>query len=176
MGRYKHSNNPIWLCCLPLWHFVTQRVAPFERAQLSAKHDQGKPVWWGIDGIKEAVESVKKTKWFVAVIKILFSSLELKAQMSFFDHLLSKCLSVNISHFHLHQFQLNIIQNILGWRELKFLQMKMPHPFPRGNNNQIVKIHCKNSTNWFRSFGTIRWPVASSQELLTRPILTKVGM
>lgn len=49
--KYKCSNNPMWLCCLPLWHFVTRRVTPFERAQLSAKHDQTKPVWWGIDGI-----------------------------------------------------------------------------------------------------------------------------
>lgn len=58
----------MWLCCMPLWHFVTTQVAPFERAQLSAKHDQTKPVWWGIDGISRAVECVKKTKWFVVFL------------------------------------------------------------------------------------------------------------
>lgn len=66
-------NNPIWLCCLPMWHFVTKRVVPFERAQLSAKHAQSEPLWWGIDGLRGAVDNIKKIKWFVNFEIVLFS-------------------------------------------------------------------------------------------------------
>ena len=68
----------------------------------------------------------------------LFSSPELKAQVSFSDRLssvvcLSVCLSVcklflfsTSSPEPLGQFQPNLAQSILGWRGIKFVQMKAP--------------------------------------------------
>ena len=89
-----------------------------------------------------------------------FSSPELKAQVSFSDHLssvvcpsvcLSVCLSIcklftfsTSSPEPLGQFQPNLAQSIL-WREgFNFLQMKGPRPFPRGDNYEIRKIHWWN--------------------------------
>ena len=76
---------------------------------------------------------------------IFFSSPELKAQVSFSDHLssvvcLSVCLSVRLSVCKLFtfssssteplgQFQPNLAQNILWWRGFKFVQMKGPALF-----------------------------------------------
>ena len=66
----------------------------------------------------------------------LFSSPELKAQVSFSDRLSSVvCLSVRpsvcklflfstSSQEPLGQFQPNLAQSILGWRGFKFVQMK----------------------------------------------------
>ena len=61
-----------------------------------------------------------------------FSSPELKAQMSFPDHLQSLCLSVNFSHFHLkffsrttEPFSTKLAQSIFGWRGCKCVQTKV---------------------------------------------------
>ena len=75
----------------------------------------------------------------------VFSSPELKAQVSFSDHLssgvcpsvrpsvrLSVCKLFTFSSSSpepLGQFQPNLAQNILGWREFKFVQMKGPALF-----------------------------------------------
>ena len=76
----------------------------------------------------------------------VFSSPELKAQVSFSDHLssvcpsvcLSVCLSVcklftfsTSSPEPLGQFQPNLAQSILGWRRFKFLEMNGPAIFQR---------------------------------------------
>ena len=77
----------------------------------------------------------------------IFSSPELKAQVSFSDHLSSVvCLSVRpsvclsvcklftfsfSSPEPLGQFQPNLAQSILGWRGFKFVQMK-GHALPKG--------------------------------------------
>ena len=74
-----------------------------------------------------------------------FSSPERKAQSSFSPHLSSVCLFI----FHmfsqeepLNKFQPNLVQCLRGWREFKCLQMNQwPRPFPRGDNNEIAKIH-----------------------------------
>ena len=76
----------------------------------------------------------------LVLIPHIFSSPELKAQVSFSDHLssvicLSVCLHVrpsvcklftfsSSSPESLGQFQPNLAQSILGWRGFKFLQMK----------------------------------------------------
>ena len=73
----------------------------------------------------------------------IFSSPELKAQVSFSDHLSSVvCQSVcpsvcklftfsSSSPEPLDQFQSNLAQSILGWRGFKFVQMKFPN-LPKG--------------------------------------------
>ena len=85
----------------------------------------------------------------------LFSSPELKAQVSFSDHLssvvcLSVCpsvrLSVNFSHFHLllpnhwANFNQTWHNESLGEGD-SICSNEGPCPFPRGDNYQIVKIH-----------------------------------
>ena len=44
----------------------------------------------------------------------------------------------------LGQFQPNLAQSIFGWREFKFIQMKGPTLFPRGDNYKIAKIFWRN--------------------------------
>ena len=40
-------------------------------------------------------------------------------------------------------FKPNSAQSILGWRKFRF-DNEGPRPFPKGNNNEIVKIHWRN--------------------------------
>lgn len=64
VGKYKDTDNPVWLCCLPLYHLVTHKIQkPFDKLQLSKKHADEVPRWWGIDGIDEAFKTVKWKKW-----------------------------------------------------------------------------------------------------------------
>ena len=113
------------------------------------------------------------------MLDFFFCSPELKAQVSFYDHLSSGVclsvrpsvrLSVNFSHNFsssstepLGQFQPNLAQSILGWRGLKFVQMKGP-PFPRGDNytnseniltkfkNLLLKNHWANfNQTWHKA-------------------------
>ena len=44
----------------------------------------------------------------------------------------------------LSKFQPNLAQSILGWRGFKFIQMKGFRFFKRGDNNEMMKIHCRN--------------------------------
>ena len=85
----------------------------------------------------------------------LFSSPELKAQVSFSDHLWSVvcpsvCPSVNFSHFHLllQNYWANFNQTwhkaSLGKGDSSLLKWRAPRPFPRGDNYEIVKIHWRN--------------------------------
>ena len=73
---------------------------------------------------------------------------------------LSVCLSVHpsvcklftfssSSQEPLSQFQPNLAQNILGWRGFKFIHMKGPGPFLRGDNYKIVKIHWRHLKIFF---------------------------
>ena len=87
-----------------------------------------------------------------------FSSPELKAQVSFSDHLssvvcpsvcLSVCLSVNFSHFHLllqnHWANFNQTWPKASLGEgIQVCSNEGPRPFPRGDNYEIAKIHWQN--------------------------------
>ena len=92
---------------------------------------------------------------------IIFSSPELKAQVSFSDHLssvvclsicLSVCLSVCLSTFHIFIFfsrTTGPISTKLGTKHpwVKGIQVcsnEGPRPFPRGDDYEIVKIHWRN--------------------------------
>ena len=85
----------------------------------------------------------------------VFSSPELKAQVSFSDHLssvvcLSIRLSVNFSHFHrlLQNHWANFNQTkYTKYPWVKGIQVcsnEGPRPFPRGNYFEIVKVHWRN--------------------------------
>ena len=94
----------------------------------------------------------------------LVSSPELKAQVSFSDHLSSVvCLSVRLSvrlsvcpsicklftfssssPEPLGQFQPNLAQSILGSRGFKFVQMKRPALFQGETITKLVKIHYRH--------------------------------
>ena len=82
----------------------------------------------------------------------IFSSPEPKAQVSFSDQNLSvvrrrccRCRKLftfsSSSQEPLGQFQPNLAQSILGWREFKFVQMKGPALFQGEIITQIAKIH-----------------------------------
>ena len=63
--------------------------------------------------------------------------------------LFSSSEPVNFLHFNilLLKFQPNLAQNVLGWWGLKLFQMKLGQPFPRGDNNEIAKIHWQTLNN-----------------------------
>ena len=83
------------------------------------------------------------------------SAPELKAQVSINDRLLSVCPFVRSfvrpsvcklstlpsSPEPLGQFQLNLAQSILGWREIQVSSNEGPCPFPRGDIYEITEIH-----------------------------------
>ena len=81
-----------------------------------------------------------------------FSSPEPKVKVSFSDQNVSivrhhcccchrKLLTFSSSPEPLNQFQPNIAQSILRLRGFKFVQMKGPTHFAKGDNYDIAKIH-----------------------------------
>ena len=77
----------------------------------------------------------------------MFSSSEQKAQVSF--SLIACCLSVFLFVCKLFSITSRQISTKFGKKHslVKGIQMcskKGPHPFPRGDNNKIAKIHCQN--------------------------------
>ena len=79
--------------------------------------------------------------------EITFSLAELKAQVSFSDGPSSVCLCENFSHFRL------LLQNWANfnhtWHKASLVKgaqvssNEEPHPFPRGDNYEIVKTWTK---------------------------------
>nr|XP_022293483.1 E3 ubiquitin-protein ligase rnf213-alpha-like isoform X1 [Crassostrea virginica] len=64
VNTYKEINNPVWLCCLPLYHLVTKKIQkPYDKLQLSKNHSAEVPKWWGINGIDGAFNVVKRKFW-----------------------------------------------------------------------------------------------------------------
>ena len=91
----------------------------------------------------------------------------------------SVCLSSS-SPEPLGQFQPNMAKSILGWRGSN----EGPHPFPRGDNNEIVKIHWRNlKIFFFRSkesistkFGTNKASLGEKDSILFKwraPLFSK---
>ena len=92
--------------------------------------------------------------WFSFFEVMFFSSPELKARELFWSLVVrrlsvrpSVCLSVHFlfsspSPYPLSQFQPNLAQSILGWREWSLFKRRA-HPFPRADNYEIAKIHWK---------------------------------
>lgn len=64
IAKYKNSDKPVWLCCVPLWHLVTKKIQkPYDKVQLSKNHSGRVPKWWGIDGIEDAITVTKRKTW-----------------------------------------------------------------------------------------------------------------
>lgn len=64
VDKYKDTDNPVWLCCLPLYHLVTKKIQkPFDKLQLAKNHADEVPKWWGIDRIEGAFNAVKRRTW-----------------------------------------------------------------------------------------------------------------
>ena len=136
----------ICLCCLPFINLnrSLKIVCSFECLILLKKSI--KQIY--IEHSFECVASV-----FLEITSV-FSSPELKAQVSFSDHLssvrpsvcLSVCLSVNFSHFHLllqnhwANFNQTCHKASLGEGDSSLFKWRA-RPFPRGDNYEIVKIH-----------------------------------
>ena len=95
-------------------------------------------------------------RYFICIYTIVFSSPELKAQVSYSDHpsvvFLSVCLSVRPSVCNLFtfsssspdplgHFQPNLAQSILGSRGIQVVQMKGPAHFQGKIITKIAKIY-----------------------------------
>ncbi|XP_061169274.1 E3 ubiquitin-protein ligase rnf213-alpha-like [Saccostrea echinata] len=62
----KSSDDPTWLCSLPLYHFLIGKCRPFEAMTKRVDHNAVKPLWWGKDGLEIEMDYLKgKTKWSV---------------------------------------------------------------------------------------------------------------
>lgn len=60
------ADNPSWLFCVPLIHFMLKYSKPFEDVPLEVNHNDAeqKNKWWGIVHIQEATKKFKKClKW-----------------------------------------------------------------------------------------------------------------
>ncbi|XP_062591685.1 E3 ubiquitin-protein ligase rnf213-alpha-like, partial [Saccostrea cucullata] len=71
----KSSEDPTWLCSLPLFHFLRKQCHPYSDISLADNHNARKPVWWGKEEIEEEMDYLKgKTKWSMepaSVLKLL---------------------------------------------------------------------------------------------------------
>ncbi|KAK3585576.1 hypothetical protein CHS0354_036763 [Potamilus streckersoni] len=53
------SRNPHIFLCMPLHHFLTDQVQPFQSVPYDTSHDNHIPKWWGIVHLSKAVASFK---------------------------------------------------------------------------------------------------------------------
>lgn len=75
----KESDDPIWMCSLPVYHFLTHQCKPFQDKPDNYDYGAENHKWWGIMDIKDTIEYLKgKTKWsryktsiHVSVIRII---------------------------------------------------------------------------------------------------------
>lgn len=60
----KESDDPIWICSLPVYHFLTKQCEPFQDIPDNYEYSAENHKWWGIMDIKETIDYLKgKTKW-----------------------------------------------------------------------------------------------------------------
>ncbi|XP_060564697.1 uncharacterized protein LOC132723904 [Ruditapes philippinarum] len=61
----KTTKDPCWLTIMPWCHFLSGQCSPFEIPPMDIKHDEGKPVWWGVAEIKTNLDYFKgkSEKW-----------------------------------------------------------------------------------------------------------------
>eukprot|EP00105_Crassostrea_gigas_P007930 XP_011422347.1 PREDICTED: E3 ubiquitin-protein ligase rnf213-alpha isoform X2 [Crassostrea gigas] len=68
----KSTDDPTWLCCLPLFHFLSKKCEPYEDTPLLDNHTARKPVWWGKDDIDEEMDFLKgKSFWKMEPASVL---------------------------------------------------------------------------------------------------------
>ncbi|KAL3881514.1 hypothetical protein ACJMK2_027946, partial [Sinanodonta woodiana] len=62
----KLARDPNLFLCMPLHHFLTGQVQPFDKVPFNTNHDNQEPKWWGVAGILKAVNNFKTvvpSKW-----------------------------------------------------------------------------------------------------------------
>ncbi|XP_053390336.1 uncharacterized protein LOC128553236 [Mercenaria mercenaria] len=59
------SKDPCWLSVMPWVHFLSGQCVPFEIPPVDVKHDEYKPVWWGVAEIERDLDYFKgkSEKW-----------------------------------------------------------------------------------------------------------------
>ncbi|CAG2212743.1 unnamed protein product [Mytilus edulis] len=71
----KSSNNPIWLCGIPLLHYLQGKYQPYQDVPDDVNHRNIRPVWWGNDSFENDLNTFKsKGKWNRFVILIVMNS------------------------------------------------------------------------------------------------------
>lgn len=62
--KEKESDDPIWMCSLPVYHFLTEQCKPFQDIPEYYEHSAENHRWWGIIGIHDTIKNLKAmTKW-----------------------------------------------------------------------------------------------------------------
>lgn len=65
----KSTDDPTWLCCLPLFHFLSKQCEPYQDTSIHDNHNAKIPVWWGKDDIEDEMDFLKgKSYWKLSVI------------------------------------------------------------------------------------------------------------
>lgn len=60
----RDSDDPMWLCCIPVYHFLKGTCNPFDDLPNIYSHNAEKPIWWGKGGIHVSMDNLKgKTRW-----------------------------------------------------------------------------------------------------------------
>ncbi|KAL3881517.1 hypothetical protein ACJMK2_027949 [Sinanodonta woodiana] len=68
------AESPLIFFCMPLHHFLSGALKPFDQVSEDFSHDDKVPKWWGTDHISKAVDIFKKgshSKWTFVAIKAL---------------------------------------------------------------------------------------------------------
>ncbi|XP_053391032.1 E3 ubiquitin-protein ligase rnf213-alpha-like, partial [Mercenaria mercenaria] len=67
------SKDPCWLSVMPWVHFLSGKCVPFEVPPVDVKHDEYKPVWWGVAEIERDLDYFKgkSEKWSIPIENML---------------------------------------------------------------------------------------------------------
>ncbi|XP_052817087.1 E3 ubiquitin-protein ligase rnf213-alpha-like [Mya arenaria] len=77
--------DPSWLYCLPLLHFTSDLVRPYDKCKFDLSYADAVPTWWGIEDISKFVEAFKKCKkdWAITPVE-MYKNLQIWMQMDFY--------------------------------------------------------------------------------------------
>ncbi|KAK3585578.1 hypothetical protein CHS0354_036765 [Potamilus streckersoni] len=70
----KTAKEPSIFLCMPLYHFLTGQVQPFQTVPYDISHDSKVPKWWGVVSLSKAVDDFKRvtpSKWTVPLEKVV---------------------------------------------------------------------------------------------------------
>lgn len=59
------TKDPCWLTVMPWIHFLNSECQSYDKPVFDVKHDQHRPVWWGVDKIEKELGFFKgkSSKW-----------------------------------------------------------------------------------------------------------------
>ncbi|KAL3881508.1 hypothetical protein ACJMK2_027940, partial [Sinanodonta woodiana] len=75
--------SPAIFCCIPLHHFLTNALHPFDKIPEDYSHDHKSPKWWGVAALSESVgrfKNIPSSKWTVKleeVVSLLYPQFEM---------------------------------------------------------------------------------------------------